>query len=92
MNMRRCRICGCTEDRACPGDCEWIGPDLCSACVDEDGIPYDDPSYQDADDPLPKSPPDGAPPPGHPCRYGHRPLWLDAQRGYCVRCGELFHA
>ena len=27
-----CRVCGCTEDRACPGGCEWVEADLCSAC------------------------------------------------------------
>lgn len=33
----RCRMCGCTEDRACPDGCHWVedpmglGP-LCSAC------------------------------------------------------------
>jgi hypothetical protein len=29
---RFCRICGCTQIRACPGACSWVGPDLCSAC------------------------------------------------------------
>lgn len=29
---RTCRICGCTDERACPGGCTWVGPDLCSAC------------------------------------------------------------
>ncbi len=32
-----CRICGCTEDRACPGGCWWVPDpemgDLCSACA-----------------------------------------------------------
>lgn len=27
-----CRVCGCTETRACPGRCWWVEPDLCSAC------------------------------------------------------------
>lgn len=27
-----CRICGCTDDHACPGGCYWVEPDLCSAC------------------------------------------------------------
>lgn len=31
-----CRVCGCTEDRACPGGCWWVEPDLCSACVEAD--------------------------------------------------------
>lgn len=32
MSVRRCRHCGCTERRACPGGCWWVGPDECSAC------------------------------------------------------------
>lgn len=28
-----CRKCGCTDDKACPGGCSWVEPDLCSACV-----------------------------------------------------------
>ncbi|MEN3308909.1 MAG: hypothetical protein V7603_5111 [Micromonosporaceae bacterium] len=32
----RCRACGCTEDRACPGGCWWVPDpemgDLCSTC------------------------------------------------------------
>jgi hypothetical protein len=32
-NFRRaCRICGCTEFRACHGGCAWVEVDLCSAC------------------------------------------------------------
>jgi hypothetical protein len=31
-NVQRCRVCGCTEERACPGGCTWVRPDLCSAC------------------------------------------------------------
>jgi hypothetical protein len=29
-----CRGCGCTDERACPGGCEWVpgGADLCSRC------------------------------------------------------------
>lgn len=29
----RCRMCGCTEDRACDGGCVWATADLCSRCV-----------------------------------------------------------
>lgn len=29
-----CMICGCTDDRACPGGCHWAEPNLCSACVE----------------------------------------------------------
>lgn len=30
---QRCRVCGCTWDRACPGGCHWVERDLCSACA-----------------------------------------------------------
>lgn len=30
---RHCRVCGCTDDRACrPHGCYWVEADLCSAC------------------------------------------------------------
>ena len=25
-----CRVCGCTEDHACPSGCSWFEKDLCS--------------------------------------------------------------
>lgn len=31
--VRSCRYCGCTDDRACPGGCSWTGQDVCSACA-----------------------------------------------------------
>lgn len=31
---RQCRECGCTEDAACDGGCEWVERDLCSACAE----------------------------------------------------------
>ena len=35
---RACRVCGCTEDRACAPDatratCHWVAEDLCSRCA-----------------------------------------------------------
>ena len=30
-----CRICGCTDVRACPGGCFWVEPDLCSLCYEK---------------------------------------------------------
>lgn len=31
---RACRVCGCTELRACqPFSCWWVEADLCSECV-----------------------------------------------------------
>lgn len=35
MRKRKCRVCGCTDERACPGGCTWLPiahDDLCSAC------------------------------------------------------------
>ena len=32
LAARKCRLCGCTEDRACKGGCAWIEWDLCSQC------------------------------------------------------------
>ena len=31
----KCRRCGCTKARACPGGCSWVVPDvpICSACL-----------------------------------------------------------
>lgn len=29
-----CRVCGCTQNNACPGGCYWVEPDLCSACAE----------------------------------------------------------
>lgn len=40
--IRRCRICGCTDDHACmtdEGPCYWIEDGLCSACADRGGYP-----------------------------------------------------
>ena len=39
---KRCRVCGCTDDRACcdPNTghpCYWVEDDLCSACTAESG-------------------------------------------------------
>ncbi|HWN95036.1 MAG TPA: hypothetical protein VNT99_08385 [Methylomirabilota bacterium] len=29
----RCRVCGCTNEMACPGGCHWVEENLCSACA-----------------------------------------------------------
>ncbi len=34
--VARCRVCGCTQDRACPDGCCWIDADLCSSCPADD--------------------------------------------------------
>lgn len=33
QEQRACRVCGCTDDRACPGGCYWVEDDLCSRCA-----------------------------------------------------------
>lgn len=48
-SKRKCRECGCTEERACmtlAGPCHWVAEDLCSACAER---PAPDPrrSYPD---------------------------------------------
>ena len=37
--LQTCRVCGCSEDRACPGGCYWVEPDLCSTCAGQEGRP-----------------------------------------------------
>lgn len=34
VSLRKCRYCGCTDDRACDGGCWWIADDVCSSCGD----------------------------------------------------------
>lgn len=36
----KCRICGCTEDRACEGSCSWANDaqTLCTGCVNKPGV------------------------------------------------------
>jgi hypothetical protein len=39
MGPRKCRVCGCTNDKACitpEGPCSWVEWDLCSACADKE--------------------------------------------------------
>ena len=36
LDAPRCRVCGCTDDNACPGGCYWVEEDLCSECVEAD--------------------------------------------------------
>jgi hypothetical protein len=31
-SVRKCKVCGCTQNNACPGGCYWVEDDLCSAC------------------------------------------------------------
>ena len=31
LGIRQCRICGCTDNFACDGGCDWVATDLCSS-------------------------------------------------------------
>jgi hypothetical protein len=35
IEAQRCRICGCTDNHACPEGCYWVEEDLCSACAEK---------------------------------------------------------
>jgi hypothetical protein len=42
VSERECRVCGCTEDKACVADgvpCSWVEDDLCSACKNKEELP-----------------------------------------------------
>jgi ParB/RepB/Spo0J family partition protein len=30
-----CRVCGCTQEKACKGGCGWASPGVCTKCVDK---------------------------------------------------------
>jgi len=30
-----CKHCGCTDEKACPGGCYWVMPNVCSRCADK---------------------------------------------------------
>lgn len=38
-DLPRCRMCGCTDEKACEGGCFWKAPDLCSECAGGDPLP-----------------------------------------------------
>ena len=44
---QKCRVCGCTDNQACPGGCAWVETDLCSACADPENLPEDSDYYED---------------------------------------------
>ena len=35
---QKCKVCGCTEDKACKGGCEWVRFDLCSGCLEKERL------------------------------------------------------
>ncbi len=48
---RTCRICGCTDERGCPGGCFWVDEDLCSECSDITDV-IDDANLDGEDPPM----------------------------------------
>lgn len=36
FDVRRCRVCNCTDDVACMSGCWWVEEDLCSSCADDE--------------------------------------------------------
>lgn len=34
VRVHCCKLCGCTEDRACPQGCAWATHDVCTACME----------------------------------------------------------
>lgn len=38
--LRRCRVCGCTDEHGCEGGCTWVADDLCSQCAEEKGMNF----------------------------------------------------
>lgn len=79
----RCRGCGCTTERACPGGCHWVSynPPICSQCAPaSDGLVYDvaSASFLNTDEictaaPIPAT---------------HKPLFINATTCICVACKE----
>lgn len=35
FDVRRCRVCSCTDEIACMSGCWWVEEDLCSSCDDD---------------------------------------------------------
>ncbi len=78
----RCRQCGCTNERACPGGCSWasINPPICSACVEQEvGPARAELRPRSEVDACPQSP------------IGlHTPIWTARGAGYCAACRAPF--
>jgi hypothetical protein len=36
-SVRRCRVCGCTDEEGCLEGCYWVAEDLCSSCEGQEG-------------------------------------------------------
>lgn len=38
--LRRCRVCGCSDEQPCAGGCTWVSEDLCSACATPEAMNF----------------------------------------------------
>ena len=88
-NQLACRICGCTDDRACPGGCSWISrePPLCSSCVGaEDFAEFSGQVEFENETGLYGA--ERCPASATPAL--HMPIYVDETSGYCVRCRQGF--
>lgn len=74
-----CQVCGCTNERACPGGCYWVAHDKCSACFDGDGLPYAVGAEEGGLFGIEACPASPTPAP-------HLPLFADEVTCYCARC------
>lgn len=43
LDEQRCRVCGCTQNNACPGSCYWVEDDLCSKCAEAGALTTSEP-------------------------------------------------
>ena len=73
-----CEGCGCSNERACPGGCYWVGKNRCSRCFDADGGRFAVGSRDGlfGMELCPASPVPAA----------HAPLFVDDVTCYCARC------
>lgn len=82
IETRACQICGCTDDRACPGGCSWVSvdPPICSACIEPEASAAGEASGLLGAEHCPAS--------ATPAT--HMPIFVDGNSGYCVRCRQGF--
>lgn len=79
----KCKGCGCTTDRACPGGCSWasVNPPKCSACVDNGRLKISASDHA-PDENFCYATPDST----------HTILWLTRRTGVCTACKSEFIA
>jgi hypothetical protein len=83
-----CQVCGCTDDKACPGGCYWVldNPPLCSACVTEEDLAASEETFAMGDGfayGTERCPASSTP-------AAHVLIWINDTSGYCARCRAGF--